>query len=263
MGSNMALDQKAGRYFEITLKCDSRGNVGKKIASFFLKHPRIAKRFTFLLINNQPADLLVEIKDPKTNQIKTLVWEFKLDADLWSSLTSKRLEKEIVETYLPIGADLFYVWAIGHFDQQQLDMLIALIDEYYPHVRVKVYQDFNYAFNELLKLLVVNQWTKTVIIPVDYRMRNKSLITAISQLCNGITPELAEFMLTYEGYELDSLEKLILMNKTDAGKLAIALDEIFFVYYDEEQPALVQRFMAALSQKYIIELKEGINNGEN
>lgn len=255
----MALEGQTRRYLEITLKCDSRGNVAKKIATFFLKHPKIAKRYHFVQVNNQPQDLIVEIKD-QHGQVKTLVWEFKLDADLWQSLTSKRLEKEIAETYLPMGAEVFYVYAIGLFDQQQLDAFISLIDAYYPHVRAKVYQDFDYAFTELLKMVTLNIWTKTIILPVDYRLRNKSLITSISQLCNGITPELTEFMLTYEGYQLDSLEALIIMNMSNPKLLAIALDEIFFVYYNEEQPALVEKFMAALKQKYIPEVK---NNGEN
>ena len=253
----MALTQESGRYYEITLKCDHRGNLGKKIAAFFLKHPRIAKRYNFIQINNQAQDLIVEIKDPQTNTTRVLVWEFKLDADLWQSLTSKRLEKEIIETYLPLGAEVFYVWAIGFYDQQQIDTFIDLIDEYYPHVRMKVYKEFNYAFTQLLAMLVKNQWTKTVIIPVDYRMRNKSIVTGTAQLCNGITPEVVEYLYTYEGYELDSLEKLILMNIQDPNRLKAALEEIFFMYYNEEQPALVEKFMAALHQHY---QPEGTNN---
>lgn len=261
----MALEEKTGRYREITLKCDSRGNLGKKIAAFFLKHPQLAKKYQFKLINNQPQDLIVEMHDPAANLTKVAVWEFKFEDDLWASIKSKRLQKEITETYMPMNAEIFYCWAIGLFNQQSLESFISIIDEYYPHVRAKIYESFDAAFVKLLKMITVQNFTKTVIVPVDYRMQNKSMVQSLAQICNGITTDLAAFIFSYEGYSLDSLEAIVIMNKENPQYLKAALEEIFFVYYEEEQPALADKLMAALKSKYNqnIEQNGEEENGEN
>jgi hypothetical protein len=243
----MALTQESGRYHEITISADSRGKVAGKIATFFTIHPRIAKRFNFKVVNNQAADILIELKDTRDQSVKLIAYEFKVDNDLWDSIKSKRLQKEIVETYIPLQADACYIYAVGVFDQQQIAALLSITDEYYPHVRAKLYSTFDYAFSAILEQVVHQKFIKTIITPVDYRMRNKDLITSISSLCNGITPELVEYLLTYEGYQLRSLDALII---TPTPVLKPALEEIFFMYYNEEQPALVEKFMAALHQQY-------------
>lgn len=205
---------------------DTRGHVAKHFLTYFDTHPQIAKKYT-LLVQGQAEDF--KCMDP------SMVWEIKLSPEDLHDIS--RLERELKEGYLVQNVDYRYVGVVydedatlnnlldisskmqynlppNIYSQLQIALgkelsrfqhfwhdyriLLSLQDKFFPLFRVKIYKTPEALVKGILKTIDhPPNYTNANIAPTDYRDQDKGRILSLAYRCDGVTPELAKYILEY------------------------------------------------------------------
>lgn len=196
---------------------DSRGHLAKYFSLYFDAHPIIAKRYHMEVVGNQAQDF--KCLNP------SMVREVKLSAHDLHDLT--RLEKELLEVYLPDPSDYRYLDLVFDEDAvmlrakaeldnknpqgyylvmkelwdfwRDLRIVMGLMDRFFPMIRLKIYKRPDLLIKGILDTLDhPPSYIQPEAVPIDLRDQEKGMILSLSSRMNGITPTLAKFIWEYE-----------------------------------------------------------------
>ena len=249
------------------IDCDTRGKLGQHFSTYFDAHSRIAERFKFE-IKGQAADW----------KSRNAMGEVKLTpADLHDI---PRLKREIAEVYSQDHSDFRYLDLVFNEDEvmikakdyidkgdkkgyylemkklwdfwHDLRIVLSLIDDYYPLIRLKIYKRPELLIEGILdRIEQPPSYSNANIAPVDYRDQDKGMILSLCQKMDGITPQLAKFIWEYPSkldpwfkceqdftllYHCDpNAQCLVEIPRTEA-QLTAMFEEIFYQYFKRQNP---------------------------
>ena len=200
---------------KIDITVDMRGTskIPKMIKDWQSKHPRLAKMFNIIFVNNQQFDV-VAWKDGYA----THLFELKLEDDLPNSLNNGQLEKEMNE-YFQYMVDLpdentcnIYMIAGGIYDPLIYARLIGMMSSKYPWVEFHTPTRGDKMIDKVFDLIRNTKETDVTLPVLTDKGIDKGYILSIASLMNGISVPLAEYMAERIHFQMTEGELLHIIN---------------------------------------------------